>query len=254
MDALGIEKAAAIGHLTMWWWWCLDFAKDGRMKPNPVTLSRAADWNGDANAFADALLQVGWMDRDGDMWAIHDAAEYRLHYELSLEKKDRQREQVRKRVEKYRKAKTVTQVKRNGNAHVTPCNAPTVPNITVPEPTKQTKDIAASPPKPLPVHVSFVESFTQTYEAMTGNPFKAGQKEYVMAAKLIKDFGLPTVIEKARVLGELCRDGTAWFTKDGWASYTIPKLSEKWNEILPRKPEPTKDDEFKEALTKWGKR
>jgi hypothetical protein len=102
-------------------------------------------------------------------------------------------------------------------------------------------------------HVDFVEGFKKTYEAMTGQNFKANGKEYSLAAGLVRQFGVPACVDKVQILGDLCKNKSAWFTKEGWSAFTIPKLSEKWNEILPREPEKTKDDELKEELAKWRK-
>ena len=87
-------------------------------------------------------------------------------------------------------------------------------------------------PKKSP-QTEFVERFKTSYEKMTGQPFKLKKEYFVIAAKLLKDYGQEAVFSKVKILGLMCRDRSAWFTKGGWADFSIDKLSSKWNEIIP---------------------
>ena len=90
----------------------------------------------------------------------------------------------------------------------------------------------------------FVERFKSSYESMTGEPFKMDKHHFVIAADLIKKHGYEATVLKAKTLGALCRDRSAWFTKGGWADYTIEKLSSQWNSILPDAAPRGKEEEF----------
>lgn len=259
MDALGVEKATALGHLQMFWWWCIDYALDGILEANPAQLSRAADWKGDANVFAEAMLKAGWIDAENGKWSVHDWHEFTLHYNLSQQKKETQRQQVRERVKKWRdKQKNGNARANKRNASVTQCNAPTVPNRTVPnltvhnptEPKENGKDIAPLRAANRSPHVLFVEGFKSVYQEVTGAPFKVDQKHWVIAASLVKAHGTDECVKKAKTLGVLCRDRSAWFTKDGFASFTLETLSSKWNSIIPESIPPTEKDQLLAELKK----
>ncbi len=96
----------------------------------------------------------------------------------------------------------------------------------------------------------FVEAFGAAYKAKTGHPYEAKRSDYITAAALIKAHGLETCIQKVGVLGVLCERKSAWFTKDGFASFTIGKLSNQWNSIIPEASQPTKEDEEQAARRK----
>ena len=112
---------------------------------------------------------------------------------------------------------------------------------------KDLKTNTALVPKATPPHVKFVEDFKKSYEVMTQQPFKFEKAQFVIAQRLIKEYGIDAVVVKAKILGNLCRNESAWFTKDGWASFTIQKLSSMWNSIIPgsmKTEEQKKSDSF----------
>lgn len=100
-----------------------------------------------------------------------------------------------------------------------------------------------------PIHVQFCDRFKESYEKMTGHPYKHAQVDFILVQNLIKQHGFENVVLKAKTLGAMCRDRSSWFTKDGWASFSIGKLSSKWNEIIPESI-PNKDRDLFEALKK----
>lgn len=58
--ALNIHKAQMIGHLLCLWWWCQDYAEDGDLSGyDPEDIADAAEWDGDAEQFIDALKSCG---------------------------------------------------------------------------------------------------------------------------------------------------------------------------------------------------
>lgn len=76
--ALDISIAAAIGHLHLLWWWALDYAQDGSLaRYDASDIAQAVLWDGDPQAFVDAMLEVRFLDRIGhDSLAIHDWDDY----------------------------------------------------------------------------------------------------------------------------------------------------------------------------------
>lgn len=74
MEQLSVSRAAAIGHLHMLWWWCIDYAPDGDLtRFTPLQLAKAADWMGDHGDFVKAMLAVGLLDETApNKYAIHD--------------------------------------------------------------------------------------------------------------------------------------------------------------------------------------
>lgn len=100
-----------------------------------------------------------------------------------------------------------------------------------------------------PLQTKFVEGFQAVYQEVTGQPFKIDKHHWVIASRLVKAYGYEPCVEKARILGEMCRDRSSWFTKDGYASFTLETLSNKWNNIIQGGAQ-TKEDEFIAELRK----
>ena len=72
-----VPAPAAIGHLHLLWWWCLEYADDGDLtKFHAEELALAAQYDGDANRFVDGLVEAGFLDREGDALLVHDWDEY----------------------------------------------------------------------------------------------------------------------------------------------------------------------------------
>lgn len=73
---LNIPKPQAIGHLHCFWWWALDYAQEGDLRRyDALDLAIGAEWEGDAEAFVDAMVLAGFID-DDDGWQIHDWHDY----------------------------------------------------------------------------------------------------------------------------------------------------------------------------------
>lgn len=141
MEALGLKKPEVIGHLHLFWWWCVDYAPEGRFKADESKkISRAAEYLGDAGKFAAAMVEAGFLDRDGEYLVVHDWEQFQFHYHLIIDKKERQREQARERMRRKRaKSDSDADVTRNKSvsyAPVTQCSPPT--DRTVPDSTGQT--------------------------------------------------------------------------------------------------------------------
>lgn len=117
---------------------------------------------------------------------------------------------------------------------------------------KEGKEISAqsAAPPARPLHVQFVEGFQSVYQSATGSPFKIDTAHWVIADRLVKNYGYEECVRKAKVLGVLCQQRSAWFTKDGPASFTLETLSSKWNSIIPESIPKTKESEVLSELKK----
>ena len=157
---LGCSKPTAIGHLHLLWWWALEYAQDGNVSSfDAEEIAEAVMWEGEPQVFVDALRGAGFLDACG---SVHDWDEYTGRL---MERREREREQTRLRVQAFRARRrddepagnapsnapvvpgnapyqdgndpvTRYSVTRNAlrNAPVTLGNAPTVPNRTEPNP------------------------------------------------------------------------------------------------------------------------
>jgi hypothetical protein len=74
--ALDVSVPAAIGHLHLFWWWCLSYADDGDITEfDAFELAHGAQWRGEPDVFVDAL-EDGWVDGVDGRKEVHDWHEY----------------------------------------------------------------------------------------------------------------------------------------------------------------------------------
>lgn len=76
---LALNKQEAIGYLHLLWWWGMDYAPHGTIIPpyDVDDIADAAEWDGNATAFVDALIDSGFLDREeSGRISFHDWAEY----------------------------------------------------------------------------------------------------------------------------------------------------------------------------------
>lgn len=72
-----VPTPAAIGHLHLLWWWCLEYADDGDLSRfHAEEIALAAQFDGDADSFVDGLVEAGFLDRVADALIVHDWDEY----------------------------------------------------------------------------------------------------------------------------------------------------------------------------------
>ncbi len=133
---LKVNKAQAIGHLHLLWWWTLDFSPTGDLSAfTSCELGSAAEWQGDGDCFKKALQEAGWLDGD----VIHDWPQYSGRL-LAV------RESNRERQKRYRARSAL----RHGDVTVTSrvTNGATVPNPTEPNQGRGARAREAGPPSP----------------------------------------------------------------------------------------------------------
>lgn len=132
-------EVAVIGRLHCLWWWALDYADDGDLsRMDASDIADACQWDGDAEAFIAAMVQVRFLDQDSDGLRIHDWDDYAGR----LVEKRRQNVERVKRWRADNETRTNGTVTNNQHAHVTHNESvgytatvpdPTVPNSTGPE-------------------------------------------------------------------------------------------------------------------------
>jgi hypothetical protein len=110
------------------------------------------------------------------------------------------------------------------------------------------KDV--DPGSPKTPQAEFVENWAGLYENETGRPYKADRKDFIVAAKLIGEFGMGETTLRAKLLFQACKDRAAWFTKGGMADFTIGKLSARFNEIIPGALKTKGQAAYEEALAR----
>lgn len=75
--ALDIQRTSAGGHMICLWLWALDNARDGDLTEiTSQIVAFGAEWEGDPNAFTDALVSVGFLDKIEERLLIHDWYDY----------------------------------------------------------------------------------------------------------------------------------------------------------------------------------
>jgi hypothetical protein len=75
--ALDLDETYAGAHVARLWTWALDNAPEGDLSGLPPrVIAFGAAWKGDAAMFVEALVEVGWLERDGESLWLHDWEEY----------------------------------------------------------------------------------------------------------------------------------------------------------------------------------
>lgn len=130
----GTALPAVVGYLHFLWWWAMDFAQDGSLaRYDAYEIAEAAQWNGDAQAFLDALIEAGFIDRKGDDLTLHDWDEYAGKL---LERRAKDRERKRTAAEE---AKRERGTPNNSDGKPTERGrTPSLPNLTQPNQHNQT--------------------------------------------------------------------------------------------------------------------
>lgn len=77
---LDVDQATAVGHLVLFWLWCMDNAPTGILKRiNGLQIATAAAWPRNPNDFVNALLSAGFLEKCGRgaiSLRIHDWGQY----------------------------------------------------------------------------------------------------------------------------------------------------------------------------------
>lgn len=121
----------AVGILIGLWTWAIQNAYDGDLSEcSARTIANACQWKKKPETLVTALKKTGWLDAD---MRLHDWEEYAV---LLIDQEENRKAKTRDRVNRYRSKKAAScNVTKSvtGNVTDTPCNAPTVPNLTKPD-------------------------------------------------------------------------------------------------------------------------
>ena len=102
---LGVPQGIpqTIGHLCLFWLWCVDGTEDGSLADlDAQDIADAAGWMGDPDVFLDAMIASDFIEKTSDGLEIHDWKDY-IGRLLEQRKETREKERLRK--QKYRERK-----------------------------------------------------------------------------------------------------------------------------------------------------
>ena len=146
-DSLGLKaNYEAVGLLVCLWNWAAVNSPGGNLTGySPRDIADAVGYRKPPAKLMEALISAGFIDRAEDgTTVIHDWEE---HAALLMDSSEQQKKNTRERVRRYRerrKAKELDSVTPSGNGgcNVTgnSCNAPTLPNLTLPNLTDNKND------------------------------------------------------------------------------------------------------------------
>lgn len=235
-EALGLPDSpvsgtfTASGMLVGLWSWAAMNATDGDLRRcTPRSIAKAAGWQGEPEAFLSALIATGWVDAGEDTGRrLHDWEDYAS---LLIESEENRKKGTRERVKRYRERKevkpekpcnvTVTEEKSEieetcndaCNVTVTLCNAPTIPNLTVPN--QETDGVNAR-----------VREAAEFWERIIGKPLPSAlSQELEMRLSAGSDMEL---IREALRLSTRTRRPAAYFAKllQNWTAEKITSYSD----------------------------
>lgn len=223
MTRVGCNRLEAVGHLVFLWTWCGDHSTGGVLpKMSDSEIAAACQYfKPTAKGFVDALVEAGFLDRVPGALAVHDWREW---LPAAAKKKIKRRTNVRTNGSQM-SGQTAAADDTTGESLSLPSSKPL-------EETKTTTETSKPSVKAKSPHVEYVDRFKAFYELKVGRPFKYGRAQFVLAAKLIKDHGAEELIARTMILAKMCADRSMWFTKNGWADFSIEKLSNQWNSII----------------------
>ena len=86
-----------IGHLCLFWLWCVDGAEDGNLDDlDAQDIADAAGWTGDPDVFMEAMIAAGFIDKNEDGICVHGWDDYigrLLAYRAKEKERNRQKSQ-----------------------------------------------------------------------------------------------------------------------------------------------------------------
>jgi hypothetical protein len=89
------RKPCVLGHLHELWWWTLEYAPDGIIRPSFVPqVIAACEWHGKGDRFWSGLVESGFLEVQTDgSYTVHDWDEYAVR-RIQRYEKDNQRKQA----------------------------------------------------------------------------------------------------------------------------------------------------------------
>lgn len=198
--ALRIPTPHAVGLMCMLWLWAVDNAQDGDISSlTPKELAEVCVWSSRrADELQEALVQTGFVDRNGERLTIHDWEEYSGRL-LDIRRKNRERKQ-RSRL------KAASQTR---HAPVTGLPDQTEPNQTQPYPTKPSLSRDGGDGARADASTGFLESRGLLTESYLGVDEQLLGQLDALAAELIPRFWhrQPGELDRAKLFLNLCTPG-----------------------------------------------
>lgn len=133
-DALALKSNyEAVGLLICFWSWAAVNAVGGNLSGYSARdISDASGYKKSPDKFLNALIESGFVDKTENGFSIHDWEE---HAALLMDSNEQQKKNTRERVRRYReRRKGNVEPSGNGECNATgnASNAPTLPNLTLP--------------------------------------------------------------------------------------------------------------------------
>ena len=94
---LGVPQGIpqTIGHLCLFWLWCVDGTEDGSLADlDAQDIADAAGWTGDPDVFMEAMIASEFIERSPEGLAIHDWNDY-IGRLISFREKERERNRLK---------------------------------------------------------------------------------------------------------------------------------------------------------------
>jgi hypothetical protein len=91
------RKPCVLGHLHELWWWTLEYAPDGIIRPSFVPqVIAACEWHGKSDRFWSGLVESGFLEVQTDgSYAVHDWDEYAVRRIQRYEKENQRKQEWR---------------------------------------------------------------------------------------------------------------------------------------------------------------
>ena len=97
------DNPTVVGHLCVFWLWCLDGADEGWLRDMTAQdIADAAMWTGDPDEFLSAMIKAGFIDDTDDGLRIHDWDDY-IGRLIAIREKERARNRVKQARHRARK-------------------------------------------------------------------------------------------------------------------------------------------------------
>lgn len=91
---LALPRPMVVGYLHFLWWWAYDYAAEGDLSVfSDEDIADAVDWEGEASAFVQALVQSGFIDENR---RLHDWEDFAQKW-IDRRKADRERKRAQRR-------------------------------------------------------------------------------------------------------------------------------------------------------------
>lgn len=205
---LSVDRATLIGHLHILWWWGLDnVGADGCLGDmEPFEIAAAAEWNGDATTFVEALVDAGFLDQEEDGYYLHDWYDYAGKL---IERRDAERERSRERRAARRKKRpdqTETDKKPEDDQDATE-GRPTVDRAT----TVGTVPNRTQPNQTVPVHTDIADALSEVAVALDDPDESVGPSVVTPMAVINQACEEHIGMMSPKGLDELC----SWHTERG---------------------------------------